>query len=364
MRSSQPQRRARRLVLLFALLAVSISAPAFFVGSWDAPPDHSLAEAEQAVQRAWQAEGDRYCPEDFVAARAALTAARDAIASQERLWALFRDYTLAQALVKAARVEAEQARRIAPLKKRQARSQAETAQIRARQVLQEASSQLEWVKERAPAWENRNRWSLQLASAREEFKQAESLLETGALFLARERFLSAQKNAGDLVARIEQERELSRLQCKGKVYQRHGLHIVVDTLANRLYLKDGRRVILEAVCSTGSDRQLEGNGRSWVFRTPKGKFKILSKVRDPVWRKPDWAYLEEGEPIPEDENLRYEKDMLGEYALGFTESHFIHGTRYEHLLGQNVTHGCIRLGREDLLSLSQQVRIGTPVYIQ
>ncbi|GAB4240915.1 MAG: hypothetical protein Kow00109_16090 [Acidobacteriota bacterium] len=142
-----------------------------------------------------------------------------------------------------------------------------------------------------------------------------------------------------------------------------GRFIVIDTAANRLYFREGDKVLLEAVCSTGSGVTLVAGERKWTFRTPVGAFRIINKVRDPVWRKPDWAFLEEGRPVPKNEAERYESGVLGEYALGIGDGYFIHGTLYTRTLGTNVTHGCIRLGDEDLEFLARRVRIGTPVFI-
>jgi len=55
-------------------------------------------------------------------------------------------------------------------------------------------------------------------------------------------------------------------------------------------------------------------GRVWVFDTPRGRFEVLSRLERPVWRKPDWAFVEEGEPIPKDPGDRLEYGTLGEYA--------------------------------------------------
>jgi L,D-transpeptidase YbiS len=55
--------------------------------------------------------------------------------------------------------------------------------------------------------------------------------------------------------------------------------------------------------------------------------------------------------------------MLGAFAMGFGDNYYIHGTIYERLLGVNVTHGCVRLGSDDLKKLYDMVPIGTPVYI-
>jgi L,D-transpeptidase YbiS len=41
----------------------------------------------------------------------------------------------------------------------------------------------------------------------------------------------------------------------------------------------------------------------------------------------------------------------------------IHGTLYTRLLGRSVTHGCIRLGPDDLQAVWDAAPIGTPVFI-
>ena len=94
----------------------------------------------------------------------------------------------------------------------------------------------------------------------------------------------------------------------------------------------------------------EGGGkkRQWVFDTPRGSFEVLSRAENPVWRKPDWAFVEEGQPIPKNPGDRLDYGSLGEYALYFGNGYMIHGTLYERLLGRAVSHGCIRVGRDDL----------------
>ncbi len=144
-----------------------------------------------------------------------------------------------------------------------------------------------------------------------------------------------------------------------------GIYIVIDTGRSTLSLKEKKRVISEAVASSGSGSMLiEPNGnRRWVFDTPRGEYKIESKTRNPVWRKPDWAFIEEGKPVPQNALDRLEEGALGEYALGFGAGYFIHGTLYTRLLGRNVTHGCVRLGDEDLKAVYRVADIGTKVYI-
>ena len=170
-----------------------------------------------------------------------------------------------------------------------------------------------------------------------------------------QRFAAAELNSHpDPPTKAIAEFERARVQ---------GLCVVIDTAANRLFLRRGNEVLLEAPCSTGSGLQLVAGDRNWTFQTPRGAFRIVSRTENPVWRKPDWAFLEEGQPPPAHDWQRYEKGVLGEYALGIGEGYFIHGTLYSRLLGKNVTHGCIRLGAKDLEFLARRVEIGTPVFI-
>jgi len=147
--------------------------------------------------------------------------------------------------------------------------------------------------------------------------------------------------------------------------QRSKPYIVIDTHADKIYLRGPSGPLLEAVCSTGSGGEYvdDASGRRWVFDTPRGVFKVQSRLTDPWWRKPDWAFLEEGEEIPNSESERLDPNMMGKYALGIGDGYFIHGTIYERLLGVNVTHGCVRVGTDDLERLFNQAPMGTYVYI-
>jgi len=145
-----------------------------------------------------------------------------------------------------------------------------------------------------------------------------------------------------------------------------GSYLVVDTARNRLYVRRRAEVLVTAVASTGSGTILDypdRPGARWVFDTPRGEFMIQSKFMNPVWVKPDWAFVEEGLEVPADPAQRVEAGMLGDYALGFGNGFFIHGTLYTRLLGKNVTHGCVRLNDEDLRSVYRLADIGTPLMI-
>jgi len=175
---------------------------------------------------------------------------------------------------------------------------------------------------------------------------------------------STERDLKQQTARLRgRERQLlSRLKAAAP----QGVYIVIDQTHNRLYLKRDNDILLEAVCSAGSGMVLnEGSGkkRQWVFDTPRGSFEVLSRAENPVWRKPDWAFVEEGEPIPMDLAERFDYGSLGEYALYFGNGYMIHGTLYERLLGRAVSHGCIRVGRDDLRKVWAMAKLGTRIYI-
>jgi L,D-transpeptidase ErfK/SrfK len=173
-----------------------------------------------------------------------------------------------------------------------------------------------------------------------------------------------------LLARLPEDKRLAQkeLERARKAFARtkpSRPYIVIDTHANMIFLRTEDSILIKATCSTGSGGELIDSvtGRRWVFNTPRGVFKVTSKLTDPWWRKPDWAFIEENESIPTDPSQRLDPEMLGEYALGFGNDYYIHGTIYERLLGVSVTHGCVRVGSEELKKLYDRVTIGTPVYI-
>jgi len=162
------------------------------------------------------------------------------------------------------------------------------------------------------------------------------------------------------------EKTNEKLAQKIKNLAPKGVYIVVDTARNTLYLKKGSEVIRKAVISTGNGNVLtetEGGKRTWIFDTPRSEFAVKYKMKNPPWTKPDWAFIEEGEEIPQSAADRVEYDVLGEYALGFGNGYFLHGTLYTRLLGRNVTHGCIRLADEDLEAVNRASSIGTKIFI-
>lgn len=142
-------------------------------------------------------------------------------------------------------------------------------------------------------------------------------------------------------------------------------YIVVDSALNRVSWRQGGVVLREMVASCGTGNILEdpASGRKWVFETPRGERKIQAKKAAPVWTKPDWAFIEEGEVIPKDGSGRAEPGVMGDYAVAIGNGYYLHGTLYKRLLGRNVSHGCVRLGDDDIEFIFKTAQIGTRVII-
>jgi len=157
----------------------------------------------------------------------------------------------------------------------------------------------------------------------------------------------------------------AKLQSRIAAFAPKGKYVVIDTANNRVFWREGDRTLREMVASCGSGNVLVDpvGGRTWTFDTPRGQFQVRSKVKNPIWIKPDWAFIEEGEPIPAKTSARAEANVMGDYALGLGRGYFLHGTLYKRLLGRNVSHGCVRLGDDDIEFLYKTATLGTKVII-
>ena len=101
-----------------------------------------------------------------------------------------------------------------------------------------------------------------------------------------------------------------------------------------------------------------------MFYTPFGVRKVLRKATNPVWKKPDWAFIEDGMPIPSaNDPSRWETGTLGAYKMEIGDGYMIHGTIYKRRMGMSVTHGCIRLLDDDLEAVYKAMEVGSKVYI-
>ncbi len=162
------------------------------------------------------------------------------------------------------------------------------------------------------------------------------------------------------------EKDIQKLQSKLDKYTPTEAYVVINTNDNHFYLYKGKELIREGLCSTGKNERLisHDNEKEYVFHTPLGVRKVLGKQPNPVWAKPNWAFVEEGLPIPPPgHSSRFESGTLGAYKLTLGDGYMIHGTIYKRFMGLNVTHGCIRLGDEDLEMVYKTMTVGSKVYI-
>jgi hypothetical protein len=145
---------------------------------------------------------------------------------------------------------------------------------------------------------------------------------------------------------------------------RSGPVVTVDVSTNTIYLFRDAQLVRKSAAATGSGKRLETDEDVWEFYTPRGHMKVKGKIKDPVWRKPDWAFVEAGDKIPPaDSPKRLVKGKLGKYALNLGDGILIHGTDDADSIGKYASHGCIRVPADMLETLWKNVPVGTDVFV-
>lgn len=143
-----------------------------------------------------------------------------------------------------------------------------------------------------------------------------------------------------------------------------GTLVTVDIARNRIYLFQDGQLVDKSPVATGSEKVLKKAGKTFLFHTPRGQMKVLRKIQDPIWTKPDWAFIEDGKPVPPlDSPKRQIKGHLGKYALDLGDGIMIHGTDDVGSFGRAASHGCIRVPGDMLEIVYNAAKVGTPVYI-
>lgn len=93
------------------------------------------------------------------------------------------------------------------------------------------------------------------------------------------------------------------------------------------------------------------------WQTPTGEFTVLNKLENPAWQHP--LTKEEIPPGPD--------NPLGTRWIGFwTDGQAqigFHGTNQEDLIGEAVSHGCVRMRNRDIQVLYDKVNVGTQVVV-
>lgn len=127
----------------------------------------------------------------------------------------------------------------------------------------------------------------------------------------------------------------------------HSTNLVIKLSDRRVYLYRNNILLASYPIAIGK--------AGW--ETPIGNYKVIEMQRDPAWQHP-WT----GKIIPPGA-----ENPLGARWIGFWTDgkNFIgfHGTPQEQLIGQAVSHGCVRMRNKDILSLYAQVDVGTPVTV-
>lgn len=134
--------------------------------------------------------------------------------------------------------------------------------------------------------------------------------------------------------------------------------IVINIPERTLYLFKGRK--LEKTLPVGLGMKKSRDAALW--QTPTGKFRIVSKVKDPTWFVPSSIQSEmrqKGKPVksvvpPGDRN------PLGKYALKTSLAGIlIHGTiSPDSVYGFN-SHGCVRVLPSNMQEIFNEIRVNT-----
>ncbi len=126
------------------------------------------------------------------------------------------------------------------------------------------------------------------------------------------------------------------------------VYLLLKLHERKLYVYQGDKVIASYPVAVGK--------KGW--ETPTGSFQVLQMLRNPSWQNPF-----NGTVIPAGA-----ENPLGERWIGFwsdgKNTIGFHGTPGENLIGQAVSHGCVRMRNLDVKSLFEKVRVGTTVVVQ
>jgi len=100
------------------------------------------------------------------------------------------------------------------------------------------------------------------------------------------------------------------------------------------------------------------------YPTPTGHYKVRNKIVNPDFVVFDWK-----DPSHDVRTIPPGPDNpLGLRWIGFAQAHGweigFHGTPHPEVLGQAVSHGCVRMRNADIVRLYDRVRVGTPVIVE
>jgi lipoprotein-anchoring transpeptidase ErfK/SrfK len=174
-------------------------------------------------------------------------------------------------------------------------------------------------------------------SAKNEYQAIEKLTS----FLNKGRMNTSSGDSASATSPLDSKIQQSSLA-------QNELRLVVDLSNRRVYVYQRGEVIASYPTGIGK--------KGW--ETPTGVFKIIHKQHDPIWRHPiTGKVFSPGADSP-----------LGDRWIGFLSANEgeigFHGTPDETLVGNPVSHGCLRMRNPDVRMLYDQVKIGTIVEVR
>lgn len=124
--------------------------------------------------------------------------------------------------------------------------------------------------------------------------------------------------------------------------------VVVRLRSRKVFVYDGNAVIANYRIAVGK--------RGW--ETPKGEYRVFSKEVNPTFKN-----FRTGNVIKPGPDNPLGVRWIGFWTDGKTQIGF-HGTNQPELIGEAVSHGCIRMHNKDVVKLFEKVSIGTPVSVE
>ncbi|MDS3860615.1 L,D-transpeptidase [Thermosynechococcaceae cyanobacterium BACA0444] len=125
--------------------------------------------------------------------------------------------------------------------------------------------------------------------------------------------------------------------------------IVLKLRERRVYLYVGEQVQASYPVAVGKP--------GW--ETPTGTFKVMHMVKNPTWKNPfNGTVVPPGPANPLGDRLIVFTPIGNKGYAGF------HGTTNESLIGQAVSHGCVRMKNNDIRAFFEAVELGTPVIVK
>lgn len=146
------------------------------------------------------------------------------------------------------------------------------------------------------------------------------------------------------------------------------MHIYISIGEQKLRLFEGDMLVAEYVVSSAAN----GIGfEEGSYCTPTGRFEVSEKIGDGEAlgtifksRKPMGVW--DGTPSDDDMILSRILRLNGldaQNANSMERYIYVHGTNHEALLGQPISHGCIRMANADIVELFDRIELGVPLVI-